>query len=66
MEKIENRLYELFDYQRFERNEKLKSFIDDASQRYEASPELNDAALSFATGGRKAEEPEKKDPTDEE
>ena len=64
MKKIEKRLFAIFDYQRFNKDSGLQSFIDDAQRSYETSPELADADLSFAIGGRKQEE-QKKDPADE-
>lgn len=62
MKKIEKQLKNLFDYQRFARNQELSDMIVETTQQYEEQPVLlDDAVLSFASGGKK-EEDEKKDP----
>ena len=63
MEKIENKLFRLFDYQRFDREKKLQSLINDVKERYDDSHLLTDSALSFALGGKQEEK--KKDKLDE-
>ena len=63
MKKTENRLYKLFDYQRFEREKKLQSLINDVGHRYDGDLVLADSDLSFATGGKQEEK--KKDKPDE-
>ena len=63
MEKIENKLFKLFDYQRFEREKKLQSLIRDVQERYDESHVLPDGDLSFAVGGKQEEK--KKDDPDE-
>ena len=62
MKKIEKQLKNLFDYQRFARNQELSDMIVETTRQYEEQPVLlDDAVLSFASGGKK-EEDEKKDP----
>ena len=60
MEKIENKLFRLFDYQRFDREKKLQSLINDVKERYDDSHLLTDSALSFALGGKQEEKKKEK------
>ena len=56
MEKIENKLFRLFDYQRFDKEKKLQSLINDVVQRYDDNNcVLTDSDLSFALGGKQEE-----------
>ena len=66
MQKVEAWLKELFDYQRFEQDKELNALIAVTVEEQETSTLLDDAALSFATGGKKEEEEVKKDPFHEE
>lgn len=51
---MEKLLKKLFDFQKFEKNEKIEKMISDLDGKYE--PELlMDDALSFAVGGQKQE-----------
>lgn len=63
MEKIENKLFRLFDYQRFDKEKKLQSLINDVIQRHDNAYLLTDSDLSFALGGKQEEK--KKDKLDE-
>lgn len=63
MEKIENKLFRLFDYQRFDKEKKLQSLINDVIQRHDNGCLLTDSDLSFALGGKQEEK--KKDKLDE-
>lgn len=63
MEKIENKLFRLFDYQRFDKEKKLQSLINDVIQRHDNACLLTDSDLSFALGGKQEEK--KKDKLDE-
>ena len=63
MEKIANKLLRLFDYQRFDRQKKLQSLIEDVKQRYDDACVLTDSDLSFALGGKQEEK--KKDKLNE-
>ena len=51
---MEKKLTRLFDYQRFEKNEKLEKLIKQTEERY--GTELSDELLSMAAGGLKEEE----------
>ena len=66
MQKVEAWLKELFDYQRFEQDKELNALIAETVEEQETSTLLDDAALSFATGGKKEEEEVKKYPFHEE
>ena len=63
MKDLENKLFRLFDFQRYEKNKALQSIISDAEDRHDQAL-LSDAQLSYAIGGKKEEEI-KKDLTDE-
>ena len=62
---MSDKLSRIFDFQRFSRNEKLQSLIDETSRRYELAEEyiMSDTSLAFVAGGRKTtdEEEQKKD-----
>ena len=53
MEKIENKLFRLFDYQRFEKNTALQGVIDEVLDRYAQNQffALSDDSLAMAAGG---------------
>ena len=51
---MEKKLKRLFDYQRFEKNEKLEKLIKQTEERY--GTELSDELLSMTAGGLKEEE----------
>lgn len=62
MSDIEKKLKNLFDYQRFERHRELQGIVDEVINQYNTDAVfLDDVQLSFATGGRKEDEVERKD-----
>lgn len=53
MGKFENKLSNLFDYQRFERNKDLQRVINNVERKYDSGAVLlTEAELSFAAGGK--------------
>lgn len=66
MKDIENKLFALFDFQRFEHDETLDSMIHETKEKFEDLMVLDDTELSFALGGVKPEEKKKKVFDDEE
>ena len=53
MKDFENRLKNLFDYQRFEKNKELQRIINGVLDRHDSSAVLlTDSQLSFAAGGK--------------
>ncbi len=53
---MENKLFKLFDYQKFSKNKDLQKIIDDVEERYQNEYVLSDDSLAFAAGGKKSEE----------
>lgn len=62
MGKFENKLSNLFDYQRFERNKDLQRIINNVQERYDTEAVLlSEAELSFAVGGKTLDKIQKKE-----
>lgn len=62
MGKFENKLSNLFDYQRFERNKDLQRIINNVQERYDTGAVLlSEAELSFAVGGKALDKIQKKE-----
>ncbi len=62
MGKFENKLSNLFDYQRFERNKDLQRIINNVQERYDTGAVLlSEAELSFAAGGKTLDKIQKKE-----
>ena len=52
---MEDKLKQLFDYQKFAKNEKIEKWVKELETKYE--PELlTDDSLVFAVGGKKEEQ----------
>lgn len=60
---MEQKLKNLFDFQKFEKNSRLQKIIDDSINRYE-SFELSDDDLSFVNAAGTAVPRKKNDKTD--
>lgn len=67
MEKLEQLLKDLFDYQKYEKNSELDEIVSEVINKYDnETVVLSDFDLSLAIGGKKEEdEIIKKDPLDD-